>query len=148
MSERLLYSTVALETVLLRNETEPIQSALSDRVAFLVTQELEGWLAVAKDVKRAYGLRSRFVHHGVDAVDSEVVSRFLLHSWLAIWTLIHNAHRFEDANELADSLDRLKFGGGRYLIRSVGLASATAPNKVRGRLRVSGRTAAMPSRGL
>lgn len=108
-SERLLYSIVALETMLLRDASEAIQQNVAERVAFIATKSPERRLQIVHDVKEAYGLRSAFVHHGATVSELEVVTRFGLHVWDFFMTLVRNAKRFATRDELFALVDTLKY---------------------------------------
>jgi hypothetical protein len=67
MSDRLVYSLSALETLLLRNASEIIQQNLSERIAFLTVKGIDDRLKVVASCKKVYGARSQYVHHRVFA---------------------------------------------------------------------------------
>jgi hypothetical protein len=67
ISEKLIHIFAAVESLLLRNDNEPISSAISERLAFAVGSDLPKRLEIARLVKDVYALRSKFVHHAVEA---------------------------------------------------------------------------------
>lgn len=67
--EKLASSLVAIEMLLLRNNTEPITRNLALRIAHLIGEDGESRRRISSTITSAYALRSRFVHHGDKAAD-------------------------------------------------------------------------------
>ena len=82
ISEKLVLIFSALESLLLKNESEPITSALADRLAFAVGSNTEERKAIAKNVRAVYTVRSKYVHHAEDvqasSEDLELLEHFLV----------------------------------------------------------------------
>ncbi len=74
--EKLVHMLSALESTLLRNESEPIQQNLAERIAIFTAQELSDRKNIIKNIKYVYGLRSRYLHHGHSSSDLEELSTF------------------------------------------------------------------------
>ena len=55
----------ALEMILLRNDTEPIQQNIGERMAFVVGRNVNERKAIINNFRRIYSVRSKFLHHGV-----------------------------------------------------------------------------------
>ena len=72
-ADKLVYILVALESLFLKNNTEPIQQNLAERIAFLIEKTVEGRMKIIKEVKNAYEIRSSFVHHGASIEDYEAL---------------------------------------------------------------------------
>ena len=64
-----------------------------------------------EDVKKAYSLRSKFVHHGVEIGESEIVTGFARHGLRSSVGIAHNVASFNSKNELLDHIDRIKLSG-------------------------------------
>jgi len=89
MSEKLLYILVALESFLIRDETEPIQQNLSERIAFTIGRNVVERQAIVKAVRKAYGLRSRFMHHGEEIDDVKAMEEFMAYAYSFFETALH-----------------------------------------------------------
>lgn len=109
LSDKLVYALVALESVFLRNDSEPIQTSLGDRLAFFVRRERESRKQVAKLTKAIYGARSRLVHHGKDVADDPAIKQFMFIAWTALCQLTEIVDRHETIASLLDELDNRKY---------------------------------------
>ncbi len=85
--DKIVYALVSIETLLLQNQTEPIQSSVGLRMAFLVESDAQNRKDVKDMTSKAYKFRSSYIHHGKNKEDWELL-RDLQHS---IWTAIRNA---------------------------------------------------------
>ena len=79
LSEKMIWYCAGLESILLRDSSEPILHNLSERLAMFAYDTVEERTVALKEVKAAYSLRSRFVHHGAEIEEGEVVTRFAHH---------------------------------------------------------------------
>jgi len=107
-ADKLVYILVALESMLLRNENEPLGKNIGERMAFLVGNSLESRKAVASNAAETYRLRSSFIHHGNSVTDLEVLSAFMLNAWTCFTVLLENANRFETRDQLIAALEDRK----------------------------------------
>lgn len=101
-SDKLVYIFVALESLLLRGKDEPIQNIMGDTMAFLISSNRDERLSIVKNLKDAYSLRSKFVHHGKpikDFKDLETLKEFMKNAWMFFSFLIQNAERFENIDQ-------------------------------------------------
>src|SRR5437868_8762166 len=62
--EKVVMTFAALETLFLANDGEPIQQNLARRIAWFVHGDFLARKDVVSIIKKAYGLRSKFMHHG------------------------------------------------------------------------------------
>lgn len=108
LAGKLVYTLVAMESVLLRNDTEPIQQNVGERMAFIIANTVEKRKAVIRHLKAAYTLRSRFVHHGHTIEERETVWQFMIDAWALFTSLAKTSHRFETKEELIDHLEAMK----------------------------------------
>ena len=76
LSERIIWYCAGLESILLRDNSEGILQNLSERLAVFGYDTVGERTAALKDVRKAYSLRSRFVHHGAEIKEGKVVARF------------------------------------------------------------------------
>ncbi len=82
LAGKLVYTLVAIESVLLRNDTEPVQQNAGERMAFLIAKSVEKRRAVIRNLREAYTLRSRFIHHGHTIDQLETVKSFMIDAWV------------------------------------------------------------------
>jgi hypothetical protein len=101
-----------MESILLRNDTEPIQQNVGERMAFINTagsqNTVEERQRIIRNLKEAYALRSKFVHHGSSVEDRETVRQFMINAWALFTTLAKASQRFETKEELIDHLEAMK----------------------------------------
>lgn len=107
LAEKLLYMFAALESILLRDEKESVTEAVAERLAYVAADDPDSRIAVKKSVKKAYGVRSRFVHHGKREDDD--LSIFFMHSWTGLMRLAERASRHKTKIDLLDELERYKY---------------------------------------
>lgn len=109
-ADRLIYTFAALEGLLLRNTTEPLVQNIADRMAFALEKTREGRLRVIENVKRAYDIRSRFVHHREEPKDRNVLLRFNHEAWMFFVRVITAAlPRFRTKEEFLNTIDNVKY---------------------------------------
>lgn len=111
--DRLVGAITALECLLLRDQHEPLQQMVGERLAFLTASGRDDRQRTVADYKAAYGLRSRAVHHlrGID--NEDVADRLFRHAFLAFVRAIEGLSVLTTHAQFLDGLDRIKFGG-RY----------------------------------
>lgn len=103
--DKLVYLIVPLESMLLRNESEPVQYSISERVAFLIGKDLEDRKRIIRVVKKAYGLRSGFLHHGEAPEDLALMQEFMDIAWRSMHGLLINAQKFTAVEALLDAIE-------------------------------------------
>ena len=110
IADKLVYILVALESIFLKNSSEPIQQNLGERIAFLIGDSLEKRKRIIKVTRETYTLRSRFVHHGhsIDDDHLETMREFMQYAWQAIVSLIHQSNSVSTVEALLDMLDDRK----------------------------------------
>jgi len=107
-ADKLVYVLVALESILIQNETEPITKNLGERMAFLIGKDVEGRRAVIANVSDTYRLRSSFVHHGNSIEDLETLSKFMVNAWSCFHNLVFHQDRLKTKEELIAALENRK----------------------------------------
>jgi len=101
----------AVEMFTLRSESEPIQAAIADRLAFAITENPNGRQQIAANFRNTYGLRSGRTHHGKSSIsDTETIEEFLRNAWSFFLTAIRGVGRYRKRVEFLDHLDQLKYG--------------------------------------
>ena len=108
-SDKLLAIFGALDSFLLKDDNESIQQNISERIAFAVGKNGGERVQIVALVKRAYGLRSKFVHHAQNVDDNDLIREFLMVVWRFFLWLLFNQSRFSTKKALFDHLDALKF---------------------------------------
>ena len=100
-SEKLAFTMIALETVLLKTESEPITQNIAERIAFLVSDNIDERKSHIANIKYAYGMRSKYFHHGQNTSDLNALNMFLQ---LAFVTMVHILERYDDFDTKDDFL--------------------------------------------
>ncbi len=110
VSDKIMYVLVSLESILLKNESEPIQQNLSDRIAFIISKDSKIRQYVAKKVKEVYQIRSKFIHHGVPTVEAfDTITEFFNLSWKVFKNIISNVDNFKTKEEFLSEIDNIKY---------------------------------------
>jgi hypothetical protein len=109
VTERLVYIFAALESMLLKNATEPVQKNIGERLAFLTRKTAEERRRVAQVVEEVYRLRSSFLHHGETINESELIEEFMRCAWTSFIVLIAESEKFHTRSVMFDALDNMKF---------------------------------------
>lgn len=104
-TDKLVYILVGLESILLRDPNEPVTQSLSERIAFLVARDLEKRKQVVQAIKKAYKLRSDFLHHGASFESLEILRQLMEIAWNAVRGLIGSTCELKTRKELLDYLD-------------------------------------------
>ncbi|MBE0543492.1 MAG: hypothetical protein IH623_19280 [Verrucomicrobia bacterium] len=107
IQEKLVFSTAALETLLLKNSNEPIQGLLGQRLAYLTANNVDERKAIIKNFKEAYALRSSFLHHGKKEFDLITLSQFQTSVWTAIRNALLSSDRFSAKDPFVEHLETM-----------------------------------------
>lgn len=110
-NNRLIYAMSALEHLFLRNEQEPIQSGVGERIAFLIAQTADERRNVVSNFKKAYALRSKQVHHLSTVDDESTLSQFFINAWIALRRALQLIGKFKTHIDFLDEIDNIKFSG-------------------------------------
>ena len=111
LEEKMVWYCAGLESILLRDSSESILQNLSERLAMFSYDTVDERTAALKDIKNAYSLRSRFLHHGVDIKEGEIVAGFARHGLRLFSRLTKAVGDFSSKLEFLDHIDRLKLSG-------------------------------------
>lgn len=106
--EKVVYILSSLESILLKNENEPIQQNLAERIAVFTAQELDERKIIIKTIKSVYGIRSKYLHHGQTSSELKLISDFMIRAWIFFIHLLANADRFQTQQEFVNAIDDLK----------------------------------------
>jgi Apea-like HEPN len=107
-ASKLVFILAALESILLKDSSEPIQGNLAERMAFIVGPSLAKRKEIVNIVKKTYGMRSKFIHHGETIDDLTVLDEFLGYAWLTFATLLEQRNQFGTRLDLITKLDEMK----------------------------------------
>ena len=109
--EKMVWYCAGLESILLRDSSEPILHNLGERLAMFSYDTVDERTAALKDIKKAYSLRSRFLHHGVDIEEGEIVAGFAHHGLRLFSRIAKAVADFSSKLEFLDHIDRMKLSG-------------------------------------
>lgn len=107
--EKIVYMLSALESMLLKSENEPIQQNLAERVAFISTNDLSERKVLIKNIRDIYGLRSKYLHHGISQSESSIMTEFLHIVWVFFSLLLTSTERFDNKDQFLLHIDDLKY---------------------------------------
>ena len=109
LSEKLIFVLVALECLLLKDQSEPIQVSIGERMAFMLGTSPKERKEVVGLVKKVYAQRSKFIHHGQPTADIESLRSFFRDAWAVLLSAVKLTKRLTKKEELLDYLEERKF---------------------------------------
>lgn len=106
ISNRIIYTFTAIESLLLRNQTESIQDSVSRRIAFLISKEKQERQEIARNFKEVYSMRSKFVHHAEQITHDEfaTLTKFIFNVWRFLLITVHS-DKYKTKDEFIDSIE-------------------------------------------
>jgi hypothetical protein len=107
--DKLVFCMIAVEAILLRDQQEPIQTHISERMAYLLGRTVEECLAIEALVKRCYDIRSRFIHGHQQPADLQTVADFMHNTWTLFLHLIKHSADIPTKVALIDHLRKRKY---------------------------------------
>jgi hypothetical protein len=93
----------------LRDDNEPIVTAVADRIAYAIANDAESRQSVVKNFKRVYAIRSKKAHHGRTIDEVTLIEACLLNIWKFFIAAIQSAGRFRTKIAFLDHLDHVKY---------------------------------------
>jgi hypothetical protein len=109
-SDRLVYSLSALESLFLKDGSEPIQQNLGERIAFITSKDAIERMGTVKTVKAVYGARSQYIHHRkVSEALEQDINAFYLAAWAGLNSAIANLSNYKTTAEFLSAIDLMKF---------------------------------------
>jgi hypothetical protein len=108
-AEKLIFCLVAIESMLLRDPSEPIQDNIAERMAYLLGKTPEERLQVETLVKQVYAARSKFVHHGQRPTDMDTLARFMQKAWRLFFHFVFTMSVVKTKDEMMAMLKRMKY---------------------------------------
>jgi hypothetical protein len=109
IAEKLIYIFAALESMFLKNNSEPIQQNISERMAIFKGGTLKEKKEFIANFKTVYSLRSSFVHHGYEIESLKELKNFMEYVWVVFVKLIKSINRFESKESFIDAIEEKKF---------------------------------------
>lgn len=107
--DRLVLILVALEQMLLRDQSESIQASLGHRLSILVAHTAEERAKIIKAVRDCYDIRSRYIHHGeLVAKESDAVLIVLRSAWEFFLRCLRYSDRFGSVEEFHRRLEETR----------------------------------------
>jgi hypothetical protein len=107
--EKLVYCLSAIESTLLKSESEPIQQNIGERMALFTRNEINERKEVVRNLKAVYSLRSRYLHHGHSATELEELKGFYMNTWILFVQLLSSVDNFKTKEEFLAFVDDIKF---------------------------------------
>jgi hypothetical protein len=108
--DKLVYIFASLESILIKNDTEPIQQNLADRIAFAIARDGQERMHIVKCIKDSYVHRSKFVHHGLKADDINLLNEFIRIATNYLFSLLANINNFQNKEEMINAIEKRKYG--------------------------------------
>ena len=107
--DKLLYMLVGLETMFLRNSSEPIQQNVGERMAFLIGKDIRERKDIVTTLREIYSIRSKFIHHGATFIaETNLLRKFMNYTFLCFSKLVVLMDNYKTKDELLNDLDNLK----------------------------------------
>ena len=113
-------TAIALESLLIASDTERLRGPLSERTAFILSDDPVRRQRIAKNVKAFYDLRSSIVHGGRRRAPSqsetllEGIDRLVI---LLLLTISSNAGAWASFDRIVEEVDARKWGAGEKPIQ-------------------------------
>lgn len=106
ISNRIIYTFTAIESLLLRNQNESIQDNVSRRIAFLISRDKQDRQNIARNFKQVYSMRSKFVHHAEQITHDEffAITKFIFNIWMVLLVTLHS-DKYKTKEEFIDSIE-------------------------------------------
>jgi hypothetical protein len=107
-ADKIVYLFAALESLLLRNDNEPITKNLGERMAFMCGKDVISRKAIVANASDTYKLRSEFVHHGNAVGDLETLGVFMVNVWTCFYNALFWQDRIREKDQLITALEDRK----------------------------------------
>jgi hypothetical protein len=108
--DKIIYILVAIESILLKDENESIQRNIGERIAFLIEKDPKGRKEIINNLIEVYKIRSAFIHHGKTIYDNEVLSKFMMNSYIFFTLLIQYVDKFDNKIKFIEKIEDIRLG--------------------------------------
>lgn len=105
--DKVVFCLASIETLLLKNTSEPIQHSIGLRLAFLSSLRPQQRKSVIDLVREAYEIRSSYIHHGKKRQDIDLLRNIQMTIWSVLRKCIRNRSQFQNQAQLLDFVERL-----------------------------------------
>lgn len=106
--DKVVHVLSSLESMMLKDENEPIQQNLGERLAVFTQTSLTQRKAIIQAIKAVYRLRSRYLHHGIPSSDREIIQNLLMIAWDFYVKLLAVADRYQKRMDFVQGIDDAK----------------------------------------
>lgn len=103
--DKIVYSLVAAETLLLKNNSEGIQSNTGLRMSFVIKTNPDDRNEIRKLINNAYSRRSAFLHHGNKNIDRNLLSSLQMAVWDTIRMCLLNCKTYNTQIEFINYIE-------------------------------------------
>jgi hypothetical protein len=93
----------------LKDAGEPIQQNVGERIAFLIDENPQNRKHIVSNFKKAYQLRSSYVHHLNSVNDEQTLQDFYRNTFLLLYVVIADMKSHTNHAEFLDYIDNKKF---------------------------------------
>lgn len=113
LTDRVIFILVALETIFLKDTSEHIQEAVSLRMAYMQPVPVEERKAIRNNIRKIYGLRSSFIHHGkyISVDEMATLNEFVNNAYLSLLSLMDYVATEMTLQDYFDHLENRKLSG-------------------------------------
>ncbi|HHE37638.1 MAG TPA: hypothetical protein ENL20_03580 [Candidatus Cloacimonetes bacterium] len=112
--DKIVFSLVSIETLLLKNTSEPIQYSIGKRLAFLISNTPKERKKTDKLVKEAYKLRSNYIHHGNESTNIKIIEKLRFQIFIAISKILLSINHIKTQEQLLEKIENKIWGSDRY----------------------------------
>jgi hypothetical protein len=112
-SDKLIYILIAIESMFLKNSSEPLGTNIGERMAYFAGHSAKEREEIADNLKKIYSLRSSFLHHGQTITIDHlgIMEEFMITAWRCLQGLVTLAVNDETTKDaLFSKLEKLKWG--------------------------------------
>jgi hypothetical protein len=107
---KIVFVVAAIESLLLKDSTEPIQKNLGERLAFIIGSSVSDRKTIIRNVENFYQIRSALIPHGRETgpQDFEVIDKFFFYVWFSFVRLLYEIDKYKTREELFAALEEKK----------------------------------------
>jgi hypothetical protein len=103
--DKLVFCLASIETLLLKNSSEPIQHSVGLRLAFITAQSLQDRKKILSLVRHAYELRSSYLHHGKKRTDILVLTELQQTIFSGLRAVLYRCSKFSNQTQLIEYIE-------------------------------------------
>lgn len=108
-TDRVINILAALESLPVRDASEPIQQNLGERLAFYLADTANDRMRIVATLRGVYGGRSSFLHRGKVPGDNPELKNFLGDAWKLHVKVVRAASHFATKRDFINSIEAEKF---------------------------------------